>query len=98
MLQLLLLGPLRQVQENYRCVMMSVNVDDFGLQRHGTHVRVHKELAGATKMLCKLLKQIDMRLAVDKGRVVSNCILLRKALSRALSSVGVLGVGNERNL
>eukprot|EP00959_Pyramimonas_sp_CCMP1952_P405145 8491374-Pyramimonas_sp.AAC.1 len=49
-------------------------------------------------MLRRLLKKIDMRPAVDKGRVVSNCIQLRKALLRTLSSVGVLGVGAERNL
>ena len=98
MLQLLLLGPLRQVQSSFRCVMLSVNVDDFALQRNGTASRVLKEVSGASKMLCRLLKEVDMRLAVDKGRVISNSIALRRALARTLTAVGVQGSPNERNL
>eukprot|EP00959_Pyramimonas_sp_CCMP1952_P274663 5741727-Pyramimonas_sp.AAC.1 len=41
------------------CVVMSVNVDDFGLQRYGAASRVLEELTGASKMLRRLLKTTD---------------------------------------
>ena len=92
---MLLLGPLDRVQAARRSVVLAVNVDDFSLQRFGGEERVGQELEQTADCLVSELTKVDMQLAVDKGRVLSNSKSLRLRLARNLRHLGIQAANNH---
>ena len=98
LLQLLLVGPLREVRAAHPTVSIRVVVDDLSLQRFGDQHRVVQELEGASSCLARVLKLAGCEIATKKSKVLSNTLFVRAKLQTRLAPLGVKAVQAERNL
>ncbi|CAK0886180.1 unnamed protein product, partial [Prorocentrum cordatum] len=77
---------------------LSVNVDDGCLMLWGTDSRVAGENASAGHPLASRKHSVDLRLATNNSRVLSNAPAVRATIAAMLMSPQPLPVRSERNL
>ena len=98
LLQLLLVGPLRDVRAAHPTVSIRVVVDDLSLQRFGDQQRVAHELELASRCMAGKLRQAGCEVATKKSKVLSNSVFVRAKLQMRLAPLGVQATRAERNL
>ena len=72
LLQLLLVGPHREVRAAHPTVSIFFVVDDLSLQRFGDHRRVGRELELASTCMAATLMHAGCEIATKKSKVLSN--------------------------
>ena len=97
-IQLLLVGPLREVSQAHPIVSIRVVVDDLSLQRFGDHNRVAHELELPSTCMASKLAQAGCEVATKKSKVLSNSVFVRAKLQLRFVSLGVQAVRVERYL
>ena len=86
LLQLLLVGPLREVRAAHPTVSSRVVVDDLSLQRFGGHNVVAQELERASTCMASKLTQAGCEIATKKSKVLSNSVFVRPKLQARLQA------------
>eukprot|EP00959_Pyramimonas_sp_CCMP1952_P305341 6390038-Pyramimonas_sp.AAC.1 len=86
MLKLMLIRPLDAMYRMHRTFVPTVVVDDLLLHRIGTQSRVTRELVQASIDLQEALAAVDLRVHVDKSRVLCNEQCVRGEVARRLNA------------
>eukprot|EP00959_Pyramimonas_sp_CCMP1952_P138197 2892696-Pyramimonas_sp.AAC.1 len=97
-MKLMLLHPVGEMVAKFGAVAPAIVVDDLVLQRWGSTERVQDDLVGATRHLVQHLKQVKLKIAVKKSRVLGNTGVRSNISRRLLKVAGVLGARHARNL
>ena len=89
LLQLLLVGPLRELRTAHPPVSIRVVVDDLSLRRFGDHNRGAQELGLPSHCLAIRLTQAGCELATKKSEILGNPVSVRTKLQLRLAPLGV---------
>ena len=97
-IELLLVGPPREVRAAHPTVSIRVVVGDLSLHRFGGHNVVAQELEGASTCMASKLMQAGCEIATKKSKVLSNSVFVRTKLQARVQPLGVQATRTERNL